>query len=45
MIEEHLDPTAEAHAHISNLMRTVITAAAGMADKRAQRRAEQHREA
>lgn len=39
MIEEHLDPTAEAHAHISNLLRTLVTAAAGMADKRAQRRA------
>lgn len=38
MIEEHIDPTAEAHNHMSNLLRTVITSAAGMADKRAQRR-------
>lgn len=45
MIEEHLDPTAEAHAHISNLLRTVVTAAAGVAERRAQRRAEEAREA
>jgi len=38
MIEDHIDPTAEAHNHMSNLLRTVITSAAGMADKRAQRR-------
>ena len=45
MIEEHADPTAEAHAHISNLLRTVVTAAAGAAERRAQRQAEQAREA
>lgn len=44
MIEEHLDPTVEAHAHISNLLRTVVTAAAGAAERRAQHRAEQARE-
>ncbi len=42
MIEEHLDPTAEAHAHMSNLLRTLVTAAAALADKRAQRRAQEH---
>lgn len=45
MIEEHLDPTVEAHGHISNLARTVVTAAAGAAERRAQQRAEQAREA
>jgi len=45
MIEEHLDPTVEAHGHLSNLARTVITAAAGAAERRAQQRAEQAREA
>lgn len=45
MIEEHVDPTAEAHAHISNLLRTVVTAAAGVAERRTQRRAEEAREA
>ncbi len=44
MIEEHLDPTVEAHGHISNLARTVVTAAAGAAERRAQQRAEQARE-
>jgi hypothetical protein len=39
MIEEHIDPTAEAHAQLSDLLRTLVTAAAGMADKAAQRRA------
>jgi len=37
MIEDHIDPTGEAHTHISNLLRTAVTAAAAMADKRAQR--------
>lgn len=45
MIEEHLDPTVEAHAHISNLLRTAVTAAAGVAERRAQQRAEAAREA
>lgn len=45
MIEEHLDPTVEAHGHISNLLRTVVTAAAGASERRAQQRAEQAREA
>ncbi|HLI00736.1 MAG TPA: hypothetical protein VKV06_08115 [Acidimicrobiales bacterium] len=45
MIEEHPDPTSEAHAHVSNLVRTLVTAAAGLAEKRAQRRADQIREA
>lgn len=45
MIEEHLDPTVEAHAHISNLARTVVTAAAGAAERRAQQRAEMARQA
>lgn len=45
MIEEHLDPTVEAHGHISNLLRTVVTAAAGVTERRAQQRAEQAREA
>jgi len=45
MIEEHLDPTVEAHGHISNLARTVITAAAGAAERRAQQRAERAHEA
>lgn len=44
MIEEHLDPTAEAHAHMSNLLRTLVTSAAGMADKRAQRRAQEQQD-
>jgi hypothetical protein len=38
MIEEHTDPTAEAHAQASNLLRTLLTAAATLADRRAQRR-------
>lgn len=45
MIEEHVEPTAEVHAHLSNLLRTLVTAAAGMADKRAQRRQAQAQEA
>lgn len=45
MIEEHLDPTAEAHAHISNLLRTLVTSAAGMAEKRVQRREAEQRAA
>lgn len=45
MIEEHTDPTGEAHAHLSNLLRTLVTAAAGLAEKRAQRRADQLRDA
>jgi hypothetical protein len=45
MIEEHLDPTVEAHAHITNLLRTLVTAAAGIAEKRAQRRAQELQEA
>lgn len=44
MIEEHLDPTAEAHAHMSNLLRTLVTSAAGVADKRAQRRAHEQQD-
>ena len=38
MIEEHTDPTAEAHAQASNLLRTLLTALATVADRRAQRR-------
>ena len=38
MIEEHTDPVAEAHAQASNLLRTLLTALATMADRRAQRR-------
>lgn len=38
MIEEHTDPTAEAHAQASNLLRTLLTALATLADRRAQRR-------
>ena len=45
MIEEHLDPTTEAHAHITNLLRTVVTAAAGVAERRARQREEQQRDA
>lgn len=45
MIEEHVDPTAETHAQISNLIRTLVTAAAGVAEKRAQRREAEQREA
>jgi hypothetical protein len=44
-LEEHADPTAEAHAHISNLLRTLVTAAAGTAEKRAQRHAQQMEDA
>jgi glucan-binding YG repeat protein len=45
MIEEHADPTAEAHAQASNLMRTLLTALATVADRRAQRRqADQERQ-
>lgn len=44
MIEEHLDPTVEAHAHISNLLRTLVTAAAGITERRAQRREAEARE-
>jgi hypothetical protein len=44
-LEEHADPTAEAHAHLSNLLRTLVTAAAGTAEKRAQHRAQQMEEA
>ena len=40
MIEEHLDPTVEAHTHITNLLRTLVTAAAGTAERRAQQRAQ-----
>ena len=38
MIEEHTDPTAEAHAQASNLLRTLLTALATVADRHAQRR-------
>jgi hypothetical protein len=38
MIEEHTDPIAEAHAQASNLLRTLLTALATLADRRAQRR-------
>ena len=38
MIEEHTEPTAEAHAQASNLLRTLLTALATLADRRAQRR-------
>ena len=38
MIEEHTDPTADAHAQASNLLRTLLTALATLADRRAQRR-------
>ena len=38
MIEEHTDPTAEAHAQASNLLRRLLTALARVADRRAQRR-------
>jgi len=45
MIEEHTDPTAEAHAQASNLLRTLLTAVATIADRRAQRRqADQERQ-
>ena len=45
MIEEHTDPTAEAHAQASNLLRTLLTALATVADRRAQRRqADQERQ-
>lgn len=42
MIEEHVDPVAEAHALTSNLLRTLFTAAATVADRRAQRRQAYH---
>ena len=42
MIEEHTDPTAEAHAQASNLLRTLLTALATVADRRAQRRQTEH---
>lgn len=45
MIEEHLDPTTEAHAHVTNLLRTVVTAAAGVAERRARQREDQQRDA
>jgi hypothetical protein len=45
VIEEHVDPTTETHAQISNLIRTLVTAAAGVAEKRAQRREAEQREA
>ena len=45
MIEEHVDPTTETHAQITNLIRTLVTAAAGVAEKRAQRREAEQREA
>ena len=45
MIEEHLDPTTEAHAHITNLLRTVVTAAAGIAERRARQHEERQRDA
>jgi hypothetical protein len=45
MIEDHLDPTSEAHAHITSLLRTVVTAAAGVAERRARQREEQLRDA
>jgi hypothetical protein len=38
MIEEHTDPTAEAHAQASNLLWTLLSALATVADRRAQRR-------
>src|ERR1700729_1882551 len=45
VIEEHTDPTAEAHAQASNLLRTLLTALATVADRRAQRRqADQERQ-
>ena len=42
MIEEHTDPVAEAHAQASNLLRTLLTALATVADRRAQRRQTEH---
>jgi hypothetical protein len=45
VIEEHVDPTAETYAQIANLIRTLVTAAAGVAEKRAQRREAEQREA
>jgi hypothetical protein len=45
VIEEHVDPTTETHAQIANLIRTLVTAAAGVAEKRAQRREAEQREA
>lgn len=41
MIEDHVDPTAEAHQHITNLLRMAVTAAAAIAEKRARQRREQ----
>lgn len=45
MIEEHVDPTIEAHAQISNLLRTLVTAAAGIAERRAALRQAEQQEA
>jgi hypothetical protein len=45
VIEEHVDPTTETHTQIANLIRTLVTAAAGVAEKRAQRREAEQREA
>lgn len=45
MIEEQIGPAVEAHAHLSNLLRTLVTAAGGLAGKAAQRRAERLRDA